>query len=301
MRARLRSPLRITRPARVTSCDRRPPRVRRWLRSPRRSHSPRSPRSASPCGSPWRTPWSTGRRARPSRTAPLFTGSPSPRGSCPPPIPPFAALLFVPTAYVPLPVLKVAFVVGNAALLALLVLLSCRFAGLEAPRRVRPRRHRRRALAGTRLPDPALRAGQPRARLPRPLGSLPARRAPSARGSRSASPPGSRSRRCSSCCICWCGGCRREAAAALAGFAATVLLGALVLPCASVEFCTRRLFETGRVGKAWIVDNQSLQGLLARLLHTAEPGAVWAVARRCRRGRRAVDRPALPTNAGRCW
>ncbi|WP_069886073.1 glycosyltransferase 87 family protein, partial [Streptomyces luteocolor] len=68
----------------------------------------------------------------------------------------------------------------------------------------------------------------------------------------------------------------RDALTATASFAGTVLLGTLVLPAASVEFWTRRVFETGRVGKAWIVDNQSLQGLIARVLHDAEPGLAWA-------------------------
>ncbi|MBW5425812.1 DUF2029 domain-containing protein, partial [Streptomyces sp. BG9H] len=69
----------------------------------------------------------------------------------------------------------------------------------------------------------------------------------------------------------------REATTALAAFAGTVLLGALALPAATVDFWTRRVFETGRVGKAWIVDNQSLQGLIARALHEAEPGLAWAI------------------------
>lgn len=45
--------------------------------------------------------------------------------------PPFAAILFVPTTWPPVGVLKCAFVVGNLALLALLVRLSGRFAGLR--------------------------------------------------------------------------------------------------------------------------------------------------------------------------
>lgn len=73
-------------------------------------------------------------------------------------------------------------------------------------------------------------------------------------------------------------GRRRDAARATAVLAGTVLIGVAVLPGASVDFWTARLFETGRVGKAWIVDNQSLQGLFARLMHTTAPGAVWAVA-----------------------
>jgi alpha-1,2-mannosyltransferase len=47
--------------------------------------------------------------------------------------PPFAAILFVPLAWLPPAALKVAFLACNAALVALLVRLSCRFAGLPAP------------------------------------------------------------------------------------------------------------------------------------------------------------------------
>lgn len=43
--------------------------------------------------------------------------------------PPFAAILFVPTTWLPITALKVCFILGNAALLALLVHLSCRLAG----------------------------------------------------------------------------------------------------------------------------------------------------------------------------
>ncbi|MGW5342172.1 glycosyltransferase 87 family protein [Streptomyces sp. HUAS TT3] len=46
--------------------------------------------------------------------------------------PPFAAILFTPAAWLPPGVLKAVFVLGNAGLLALLVLLSCRLAGLRA-------------------------------------------------------------------------------------------------------------------------------------------------------------------------
>ncbi|MET9885072.1 glycosyltransferase family 87 protein [Streptomyces sp. NPDC006430] len=46
--------------------------------------------------------------------------------------PPFATILFTPAAWLPAGVLKTVFVLGNAALLALLILLSCRLAGLRA-------------------------------------------------------------------------------------------------------------------------------------------------------------------------
>ncbi|MFD3871609.1 glycosyltransferase family 87 protein [Streptomyces sp. NPDC058623] len=46
--------------------------------------------------------------------------------------PPFAAILFTPAAWLPSGVLKVVLLLGNACLLALLILLSCRLAGLRA-------------------------------------------------------------------------------------------------------------------------------------------------------------------------
>lgn len=45
--------------------------------------------------------------------------------------PPFAAILFTPAAWLPTGVLKAVLVLGNAGLLALLILLSCRLAGLR--------------------------------------------------------------------------------------------------------------------------------------------------------------------------
>ncbi|MEW2413362.1 glycosyltransferase 87 family protein [Streptomyces sp. NPDC046866] len=53
-------------------------------------------------------------------------------GSPPSPYPPFAAILFTPAVWLPPGVLRAVFVLGNAALLALLVVLSCRLAGLRA-------------------------------------------------------------------------------------------------------------------------------------------------------------------------
>ena len=190
--------------------------------------------------------------------------------------PPFAAMLFVPTAYVPLPVLKPAFCGGNAVLLAAFVLLSCRFAGL------RPRlAHVLVATAAALWLEPVFQTllfGQINLALAclalwdlsRPAGAF-------GKGFAVGIAAGIKITPLFFVLHLWVRGCRREAVTAVAGFAATVVLGALVLPYASVEFWTRRLFETGRVGKAWIVDNQSLQGMLARLLHTAEPGVVWAV------------------------
>ncbi|MFD3934815.1 glycosyltransferase family 87 protein [Streptomyces sp. NPDC058611] len=49
--------------------------------------------------------------------------------------PPFAAILFTPAAWLPAGVLEAVVVLGSAGLLALLILLSCRLAGLRARRR----------------------------------------------------------------------------------------------------------------------------------------------------------------------
>jgi alpha-1,2-mannosyltransferase len=66
----------------------------------------------------------------------------------------------------------------------------------------------------------------------------------------------------------------RIRAAVTAGltFLATMAVGALVLPHASVEFWTGDLYDTRRVGKEYIVDNQSLRGVVDRVLHTTHSG-----------------------------
>jgi alpha-1,2-mannosyltransferase len=66
----------------------------------------------------------------------------------------------------------------------------------------------------------------------------------------------------------------RIRAAVTAGLSclATILVGALVLPHASLEFWTGDLYDTSRVGKEYIVDNQSLRGVLDRVLHTTHSG-----------------------------
>ncbi|MFF1451872.1 glycosyltransferase 87 family protein [Streptomyces sp. NPDC058274] len=204
--------------------------------------------------------------------------------------PPFAAILFVPLAWLPPAALKVAFLAGNAALVALLVRLSCRFAGLPAPAPVvcaatacalwlepvfqtllfgqinlalvclilwdlsRPPGARGRGIAlgiaaGVKL-TPALFV------VHLLLSGWHRHRAGDAREGRERV---------------------RDGLTAGASCGGTVLIGALVLPAASLDFWTRRLFETGRVGKAWLVDNQSLQGLVARAMGDPSPGPAWAL------------------------
>ena len=64
----------------------------------------------------------------------------------------------------------------------------------------------------------------------------------------------------------------RAAVTAGLGCLATMVIGALVLPHASVEFWTSDLYDTRRVGKEYIVDNQSLRGVVDRVLHTTHSG-----------------------------
>ncbi|MFE9769816.1 glycosyltransferase 87 family protein [Streptomyces sp. NPDC005808] len=188
--------------------------------------------------------------------------------------PPFAALLFVPMTWLPLAALKVAFVAGNVALLAALVRLSCRLADLPAKTPA--------VCAATALAlwlEPVFQTvlfGQINLALAvlilwdltRPTG---------ARGKGIALGIAAGVKLTPALFIAYLllRGRRREAATAGAAFAGTLLLGALVLPAASADFWTRRLYETGRVGKAWIVDNQSLQGLVARALGEPSPGLAW--------------------------
>ncbi|APY90968.1 glycosyltransferase 87 family protein [Streptomyces alfalfae] len=189
--------------------------------------------------------------------------------------PPFAAILFVPTTWLPTAALKAVFLAGNVALLALLVRLSCRLAHLPARAPL--------LCAATALGlwlEPVFQTvlfGQINLALAclvlwdltRPRGAL-------GKGFWLGVAAGIKLTPAVFVAYLLLRGRTREAGTAVAAFAGTVLLGALVLPSASVEFWTRRLYETGRVGKAWIVDNQSLQGLVARALHLAEPGLAWA-------------------------
>ncbi|MFJ9804014.1 glycosyltransferase 87 family protein [Streptomyces wuyuanensis] len=191
--------------------------------------------------------------------------------------PPFAAILFVPTTWLPVAALKVVFVAGNALLLALLVRLSCRFAGLPASAPA--------VLAATAVGlwlEPVFQTlvfGQINLALvclvlwdlSRPDDAV-------GKGFALGIAAGVKLTPVVFIVLLLITGRRRGGLTALASLAGTVLLGALVLPEASAEFWTRRLFETDRVGKAWIIENQSLQGLFARVLHRAEPGAVWAAA-----------------------
>ncbi|MFJ8489691.1 glycosyltransferase 87 family protein [Streptomyces sp. NPDC094038] len=194
--------------------------------------------------------------------------------------PPFAAVLFVPTAVIPVPALKALFLAGNALLLAWVVALSARLAGRTAP--VPPPLPLLCAATALALwLEPVFQTllfGQVNLAitglvlwdLTRPSGAR-------AKGLALGIAAGVKLTPAIFIAYLFLTARRKEAATATASFAGTALLGALLLPAASMDFWTRRLFETGRVGKAWIVDNQSLQGLVARATGTAAPGLAWAL------------------------
>ncbi|MEV0316980.1 glycosyltransferase 87 family protein [Streptomyces sp. NPDC050659] len=201
--------------------------------------------------------------------------------------PPFAAILFVPTTWLPLPALKLTFVLGNIALLALLVHLSARLAG------TRPRPAPLLAATAAALwLEPVFQTivfGQINLALAcLILWDLTRRPGAPGAGLALGIAAGIKLTPAIFIAYLFVRGRVREGATAVAGFATTVLLGALALPAASVDFWTRRVFETGRVGKAWIVDNQSLQGLIARALHDPTPGPAWVI-------------PAALTGAAGLW
>jgi alpha-1,2-mannosyltransferase len=190
--------------------------------------------------------------------------------------PPFAAALFVPATWLPVPAMKAAFLAGNALLLAGFVALSVRLTGRTVRAPV--------VCTATALAlwlEPVFQTvlfGQ----INLALGCLvlwDLTRPQGARGKGLALGVAAGIKLTPAVFICHLllTGRRREAATATAAFAGTVAVGAILLPAASVDFFTRRLFETDRVGKGWIVDNQSLLGLIARAAGDPAPGLAWAV------------------------
>lgn len=72
---------------------------------------------------------------------------------------------------------------------------------------------------------------------------------------------------------------RRAAGTATAVATAATALAAWVAPDASRFYWTDALWDTGRIGRLAYVSNQSVQGVLARLVAPGEPSrAVWAAA-----------------------
>ncbi|MEU7482742.1 glycosyltransferase 87 family protein [Streptomyces sp. NPDC042319] len=70
----------------------------------------------------------------------------------------------------------------------------------------------------------------------------------------------------------------RQACVAVLAFLGTVLLSAVALPRDSARFWTEIVFASDRPGDVEITANQSLRGVLARLLHTPDTGLWWPAA-----------------------
>ena len=203
--------------------------------------------------------------------------------------PPFAAMLFVPTTWFGLGFLRVAVTAGNVALLAVLAHLSFRLVGW--PRReLRPVGVVLVAGLGVWL-EPVfttLRYGQINLALAclvlwdlgrsdhRPgtgglLGRLPKGVAIGIAAGIKLTPG------LFAVYLMLTGRVRSSVTAGLT-FLATVALGAALLPDATWGFWTKYLYDSTRVGKTEIVDNQSVRGAVARILHTADPGTLATLA-----------------------
>ncbi|WP_078988378.1 glycosyltransferase family 87 protein [Streptomyces sp. WM6372] len=159
--------------------------------------------------------------------------------------PPFAAILFTPAAWLPAGVLKAVFVLGNAVLLALLILMSCRLAGLRA----RPGPVLAATIAGLWM-EPlfqSLLAGQINLALAclvlwdlrRPRGAL-------GKGFALGTAAGITLTPALLIPYLLLTGRIRAGLTALGALAGTALLGLLVLPQASAEFWARHLPASGR-------------------------------------------------------
>ncbi|MEV6937073.1 glycosyltransferase 87 family protein, partial [Streptomyces sp. NPDC051132] len=161
--------------------------------------------------------------------------------------PPFAALLFVPASWLPVPVLKAAFLAVNALLLAALVALSARLAQrAPAPALV---------CAGTALAlwlEPVFQTllfGQINLAVAC-LTLWDLTRPPGARWAGAALGIAAGIKLTPAVFLAYLllRGRAREAVTALAACAGTVAAGAVLLPSATVSFWGGRLWETGRVG-----------------------------------------------------
>jgi len=73
-------------------------------------------------------------------------------------------------------------------------------------------------------------------------------------------------------------GRRRDAVVSALSAAGTMAVGFAVLPRASVKFWLHEVWDTSKVGKTYITDNQSMSGMIARITHIDDPKALWAIA-----------------------
>ncbi|MFF2141298.1 glycosyltransferase 87 family protein [Kitasatospora sp. NPDC058190] len=188
--------------------------------------------------------------------------------------PPFAAMLFVPTTWFPVPFLRIAITLGNLGLLALLAHLSFKLVGW--PRReLRPIGVVLVTGIGVWL-EPVfttLRYGQINLALAcLILWDLTRSDGHRSKGVAIGIAAGIKLTPGLFAVYLLITGRVRAAFTAGLTFLGTFLIGALFLPDATWGFWTKYLYDSSRVGKTEIVDNQSLRGAFARLLHTADPG-----------------------------
>ncbi|MEY9965352.1 alpha-1,2-mannosyltransferase [Streptacidiphilus sp. MAP12-16] len=191
--------------------------------------------------------------------------------------PPFAAMMFVPTSYIPLGVLRILVTGANLGLLGLLAALSFRL--VDWPRRPsRPLAVVAFVGAGVWL-EPVwttLQYGQINlliaclvlADLTRPDHAR-------SKGLLIGIAAGLKLTPGLFGVYLLLTGRPRAAMVSFAGFLGTALLGWIALPHASWSFWTHYLYDSRRVGLTQITDNQSLRGALARLLHQPDPGLLW--------------------------
>jgi alpha-1,2-mannosyltransferase len=196
--------------------------------------------------------------------------------------PPFAALLFVPTTWFSVEFLRIAVTGGNIALLGLAALLSFRLAGWP-DRRLRPIGVVLVAGLGVWL-EPVytnLRYGQINLLLLcLVLWDLNVARERGWKGVGIGIAAGMKLTPGLFAVYLLITGRVRAAFTAGATFLATFAVSALILPDASKGFWTRYLYDSSRVGRTDIVDNQSLRGVVARFeqVHHPGPGAAVLVA-----------------------
>ncbi|MEU8438304.1 glycosyltransferase family 87 protein [Streptomyces sp. NPDC029216] len=205
--------------------------------------------------------------------------------------PPFAAILFTPAAWLPAGVLKAVLVLGNGGLLALLILLSCRPAGVRA----RPGPVLAATIAGLWL-EPLFQSPLPGqinlALACLALWDLGRPRAALGKGFALGTAAGITLTPAVFIPYLLLTGRARAGLTALAGFAGTALLGALVLPEASADFWARHPPAAGPAPlldwrHLWVWAVPPLTALAART-------ATALGRRRPRRGTARIPAPGPP-------
>lgn len=190
--------------------------------------------------------------------------------------PPFAAMLFTPLIVPPYEVLRVLVIAGNIVLLFAAALLSCRLVGVDGRRRITV------AVVVTGLgvwAEPVFttfRYGQINVLL-LVLILADFTRPPTARTRGLALGVAAGIKVTPGIFVLYLLLTRRfrEAAVAIAAFAATVGIGFAALPDASRRFWTDLVFDPTRVGRLENAANQSVRGMIVRITHTREPDKVW--------------------------